>query len=187
MALPLTQGPAEPFTFADLDAIPDDGRRWELIGGSLVVSPAPFGAHQWCVTRLLMVLDQARTPDTVVVPAPYDWRVEATGESFQPDVTVIRRRDFDPKGPLRVIPLLVVEVISPRQESQDRVFKRARYEALGVPAYWIVDPARPSLTELRLTSSGQYTERLTVAGDETFAAGYPFPVSLTPGALAWRG
>jgi Uma2 family endonuclease len=134
-----------------------------------------------------MVLDQASTQDTVVVSAPYDWRVEATGESFQPDVTVIRRGDFDPKGPLRATPLLVVEVISPRQEPQDRVFKRARYEALGVPAYWIVDAARPSLTELRLTSSGQYTERVTVVGGGTFTTDCPFSVSLDPAALAWRG
>jgi Uma2 family endonuclease len=188
MALPIAQDPAEPFTFADLDAMPDDGRRWELISGSLVVSPAPFGAHQWCAARLFRILDEATPRDTVVVPAPYDWRVEATGESFQPDVTVIRRGDFDPDGPLRATPLLVVEIISPRQEAQDRTFKRSRYEALRVPAYWIVDPAAgPSLTELRLSGHGRYTERSAVSGEQTFATDYPFPVELTPAALAWRG
>jgi Uma2 family endonuclease len=186
MALPLTQDPAQPFTFADLDAMPDDGRRWELIGGSLVVSPAPFGAHQWCVTRLVASLDAVCPSDMMVIPAPYDWRVEATGESFQPDVTVIRRSDFDPNGPLRATPLLVVEIISPRGEAQDRMLKRARYEALGVPAYWIVDPAKPSLTELRLSSRGQYIERVTVAGNDTFTTDHPFIVELTPAALAWH-
>jgi Uma2 family endonuclease len=186
MALPLAQGPAEPFTFADLDAMPDDGRRWEVIGGSLVVSPAPLGAHQWCAKVLTVALDAARTSETLAIPAPYDWRVEATGESFQPDVTVIRRDDFDPGGPLRATPLLVVEIISPGREAQDRMFKRARYEALRVPAYWIVDPARPSLTELRLSSRGRYTERATVTGDETFTTDYPFPVELRPAALAWQ-
>jgi Uma2 family endonuclease len=122
----------------------------------------------------------------VVVPAPHDWRVEATRESFQPDVTVIRRGDFDPNGPLRVTPLLVVEIISPGREAQDRMFKRSRYEALGVPAYWIVDPAGPSLTELRLSGRGRYTERSAVAGEQTFATDYPFPVEVTPATLAWR-
>jgi Uma2 family endonuclease len=187
MALPLAQDPAQPFTFADLDAIPDDGRRWELIGGSLVVSPAPFGGHQIAVRELTVLLHAAETPDTLVIPAPYDWRVEATGESFQPDVTVIRRSDFDPNGPLRATPLLAVEIVSPRGEAQDRMLKRARYEALGVPAYWIVDPAKPSLTELRLFSRGQYTEHVAVVGDDTFTTDYPFPVELTPAALAWRG
>lgn len=72
------------------------------------------------------------------------------------------------------------------QEAQDRTFKRARYEALGVPAYWIVDPAKPSLTELRLSSRGRYAERATITGDDTFTTDYPFPVELTPAALAWR-
>lgn len=185
MALSLTQDPAQPFTFADLDAVPDDGRRWELIAGSLVVSPAPFGAHQWCADRLLMLLDRAAAADTVVVSAPYDWRAAATGESFQPDVVVIRRRDFDPGGPLRATPLLVVEVVSPGREPQDRTFKRERYETLRVPAYWIADPAQPSLTELRLSPDGRYSER-TVLGDAVFATGYPFPVEIVPSALTWR-
>jgi Uma2 family endonuclease len=187
MALPIEHYPSEPFTFADLDAMPDDGRRWELIGGSLVVSPAPFGAHPWCAARLFRILDEATPRDTVVVPAPYDWRVEATGESFQPDVTVIRRGDFDPAGPLRATPLLVVEIISPGREAQDRMFKRARYEALRVPAYWIVDPAEPSLTELRVSGRGSYTERSTVVGEQMFVTDYPFPVELSPAALAWHG
>lgn len=187
MALPLTQDPARPFTFTDLDAMPDDGRRWEVIGGSLLVSPAPTGGHQIIARELTVLLRAAETPDTLAVPAPYDWRVEATGESFQPDVMVIRRRDFDPAGPLRATPLLVIEIVSPRREAQDRMFKRARYEALGVPAYWIVDPAGPSLTELRLSSNGEFTPRASVTGDDTFRTDYPFPVQTTPSALTWSG
>lgn len=187
MALPLARDPAEPFTFADLDAMPEDGRRRELIGGSLVVSPAPLGAHQWCAARLFRVLDEASPHDMLVIPAPYDWRVELTGESFQPDLTVIRRADFDPDGPLRATPLLVVEIISPGREAQDRTFKRARYETLGVPAYWIVNPAKPSLTELRLSGQGRYTEQAAVLAEQTFSSGYPFAVHLHLGAIAWRG
>lgn len=186
MALPRTRDPAEPFTFADLDAMPEDGRRRELIGGSLVVSPAPLGTHQWWAGRLFRVLDEASPHEMLVMPAPYDWRVEATGENFQPDLTVIRRSDFDLNGPLRAIPLLAVEIISPGREAQDRTFKRARYESLGVPAYWIVDPATPSLTELRLASTGRYTEQEVVLAEQTFSTGYPFAVQMTLDALAWR-
>ena len=186
MALPLTRDPAEPFTFADLDAMPQDGRRRELISGSLVVSPAPLGAHQWCAGRLFRMLDEASPGDMLVIPAPYDWRVEVTGESFQPDLTVIRRGDFDPDGPLRATPLLAVEIISPGREAQDRTFKRARYEALGVPAYWIVDPARPSLTELRLSSRGRYIEQASVLAEDDFSTEYPFDVRLALPAISWR-
>src|SRR5699024_4927258 len=105
--------PARPFTFADLDESPDDGRRWELIAGSLVVTPAPFGRHQLAVRRVTDALAVSEPHTMLVLPAPYDWRVTETGESFQPDVLVIRRSDFDPDGPLRATPLLVIEVVSP--------------------------------------------------------------------------
>jgi Uma2 family endonuclease len=186
MVLPLTRDPAEPFTFGDLDAMPEDGRRRELIGGSLVVSPAPLGTHQWWAGQLFRLLDEASPHEMLVIPAPCDWRIEASGESFQPDLTVIRRGDFDPEGPLRATPLLVVEIVSPGREAQDRTFKRARYETHGVPAYWIVDPAAPSLTELRLSSRGRYTEQAAVLGEQTFSTGYPFAVKLALGALVWR-
>jgi len=55
-----------------------------------------------------------------------------------------------------------------------------------VPAYWIVNPAVPSLTELRQANGG-YIEEITVTGGATFTTGYPFPVELTPSALAWPG
>ncbi|MGH3318994.1 MAG: Uma2 family endonuclease [Streptosporangiaceae bacterium] len=183
----LTENPARPFTFADLDEAPDDGRRWELIAGSLVVSPSPFGAHQWCVGRVYRLLDDASTSDTAVLPAPYDWRVEATEESFRPDVVVIRRTDFDPAGHLRSTPLLVAEVVSPGGGVPDHTLKRDRYEALGIPSYWIVDPAKPSLTELRLSGNGRYVEWATVTGEETFATDRPFGVEVTPAALSRSG
>lgn len=186
-ATPLAGEPAQAFTFADLDDAPDDGRRWEVITGSLVVSPAPFFAHQWCVGRLYRLLDEASVPGTLVVPAPYDWHVEATGESFQPDITVVRRADVNPNGPLTATPLLVVEVVSPGREDHDRTIKRARYEALGVPSYWIVDPADPALTELRRSAQGHYVESATARGDETFTTDQPFPVELTPAVLTWTG
>lgn len=185
MATPLTGDPARPFTLADLDASPDDGRRWELIAGSLVVTPAPFGAHQLCVMELAAALRAARKPDTLVLPAPYDWQVEATGESFQPDVMVVRRADFDPQGPLRATPLLVVEVLSAGGAERDQTFKRGRYEALGVPSYWIVDPnsTPPALTELRRSKQGRYVEWATTTGAEQFTTEHPFPVSLVPSEL----
>lgn len=185
MAMPLTQDPAQPFSIAELDDSPDDGRRWELIAGSLVVSPAPSGAHQWAVGQLYRQLDEASTADALALPAPYDWQVPATRESFQPDVMVIRRTDFDPAGPLRATPLLVAEVVSPTGKDQDYTVKRARYEALGVPSYWIVDPDAPKLTELRLAPHGHYVEWSVVTGGETFTADQPFAVKVAPAALTY--
>jgi hypothetical protein len=52
-----------PFTVADLDRTPDDGRRYELLDGSLIVSPRPVIAHQWVATRLTGVLLMACPED----------------------------------------------------------------------------------------------------------------------------
>jgi Uma2 family endonuclease len=61
-----------------------------------------------------------------------------------------------------------------------------RYETLGVPGYWIVDPVRPSLTELRLSSDGRYTQQAAVFADQTLSTGYPFAVQVALSVLAWR-
>lgn len=181
--MPAINDPARPFTLADLDEAPDDGRRWELIAGSLVVTPAPFGRHQLAVRRLTDALGRAEPPELLALPAPYDWRVSDTGESFQPDILVVHRSDFDPDGPLRATPVLVIEVVSPRGKDQDHTVKRARYEALGVPSYWIIDPAVPSVIQLRLSDQGGYVERAVATGDASFTTEIPFPVEFTPLSL----
>src|SRR5260370_3148484 len=59
-----------PFTVADLDRLPDDGRRYELLDGVLIVSPRPTTIHQWVAGRLARVLDAACPVDLCVVPGP---------------------------------------------------------------------------------------------------------------------
>jgi Uma2 family endonuclease len=174
--------PARPFVAADLDSMPADGYRREVIGGALIVTPAPAGRHQLCVLRLSHVLERARPSGLVVIPAPYDWR-PAGGESFQPDLMVIRREDFDPDGPLRSTPLLVGEVLSPSSQALDRHVKRLRYVALGVPAFWIVDPVEPSIGVLRLGADGRYVEAGAARGADRLQADFPYPLQVTPADL----
>jgi Uma2 family endonuclease len=174
------------FSFDDLDNAPDDGLRRELIDGSLVVSPSPVGRHQLTVRRITRLLEDASTSATMVLQAPYDWRVAETLESFQPDVLVFRAADFDPDGYLWATPRLCVEVTSPSHPGLDTVTKRERYRALGVPAYWIVDPAEPSVTELRLRE-GRYDEAQTAASDKEFVTDWPFAVRVVPAALVRIG
>src|SRR5215475_934401 len=63
---------AEGFTVEDLTEMPDDGRRYELVDGVLVVSPAPRPRHQLAAFRLGEILTRASPPDLVVIPAPID-------------------------------------------------------------------------------------------------------------------
>ncbi len=162
--------------------MPDDGYRREVIGGALVVTPSPVGRHQRCVTRLSFHLQRACPADLEVIVSPYDWR-PPSGESFQPDLMVIRRADFDPDGPLRATPLLIVEVLSASNAEQDRAVKRARYEALGVPAYWIVDPVTPAISALRRNVRGRYVEAARASRGQPLVVDFPFAVELTPAEL----
>lgn len=181
MAVEVTQA-ARPFTYDDLEAMSDDGYRREIIEGTLFVTPAPNGAHQRVGGKLYARLLAGETPETMAMQAPYDWRVP-DGGSVQPDLMVIRRRDFDPNGPLpqTAQPLLVVEVLSPSNRAQDRLLKRDLYERLGVPAYWIVDPLEPSIVSLRL-ADGRYEVEYEGAG--SFRTGWPFPLEVELADLA---
>jgi Uma2 family endonuclease len=170
----------EALTVDDVDAIPDDGHRYELVDGTLLVTPAPATAHQQCVSALVELLRPAGRPDYIVLPAPYDWVVDRHTK-FQPDVVVARRDDV---GELRLerTPALVVEVLSPSTRLADLTLKRSAYERAGVPHYWVVDPAVPSVTALALGPSG-YEEVASAAGTEPFTADAPFAVTVVPASL----
>lgn len=182
MAIQAT-GPARPFRVEDLEGTPDDGYRREIIGGSLIVTPAPSLGHQRASGVLYAQLFAAETARTMVVAAPCDWRLPDCG-SVQPDLLVISREDFEAGGPLAATatPLLVVEILSPSDADKNLSVKRHLYEALRVPAYWIVDVTVPSVTVLRL-SDGGYTIDVEVTGHDELVTDWPFPVRVIPSRL----
>ena len=171
---------ASPFTYADLQGMPDDGRRYEILDGALLVTPSPGTAHQVCVGALYVLLRQHRRPGDIVMLSPFDY-VISESTVLEPDVLVARRDDLGAAN-LAATPLLVVEVRSPSTGRIDRTAKRSAYEEAGVPAYWIVDPAVPSVTVLELVDGG-LTEVAVVAGESSYEALVPFPVPITPARL----
>ncbi|OBI73098.1 hypothetical protein A5663_07140 [Mycobacterium sp. E740] len=166
-----------PLTVRDLETMPDDGRRHELVDGVLIVSPAPGTRHQIVAYRLFAVLDAARHPEFAVMGAPYAVH-QGDHIELQPDVLVGRVGDFTAKD-LPVPPVLVVEVLSPSTALIDLNTKKAVYERLGIPDYWVVDPDEPRLTAYELLS-GRYSECASIAGDSAFEASRPYPVRVVP-------
>ena len=164
----------------DLDLMPDDGHRYELIDGVLIVSPAPILRHQRAVMRLSVAIYDA-CPDTAeVLPAPFDV-VLANDTVIQPDVLVARNANLterDLPGP----PLLAIEVLSPSTRGIDLLLKKERLARAGCPHYWTVDPAVPSITAWELRDD-EYTRSAEVTGDDEFTVTDPFPISLVPAAL----
>lgn len=122
-------------------ALPEDGRKHEVIDGVLFVSPAPAWRHQRAVQRLSADLDNWLRPSRVleVFGAPPDLEFSPR-RMVIPDVLVVSRPPRRP--PKRVEPsvvLLVVEVLSPGTARTDRHVKRRLYASEGVREYWIVD------------------------------------------------
>lgn len=174
------------WTVDDLDALPDDGLRHELIDGILVVTPGPVWAHQGVLGSLFTHLRQACPRDRRVLLAPFDWRPHHR-TSLEPDILVARYPDLAavPQGKnLVAAPLLAVEIASPSTRRYDRTAKLSVYQEAGVASYWLVepDPEVPSLTVLEL-DGGRYVERALITGDQSWTGEQPFPITLRPSDL----
>lgn len=169
-----------PLTRADLEQLPDDGHRYELIDGSLIVSPAPRLGHQTMVGNLYVLLRAACPVDLQVILAPFAVAL-ADDTEVQPDLLVAPRAQFTDKelpGP----PLLAVEVLSPSTRRVDLLLKRDRLQSAGVPSYWLVDPETLTVTVLEL-QEGTYREVAVVGGDEVVEVQRPFSVRIEPARL----
>ena len=186
----LTQQRSEPqpasgaWTYDDLLALPDDGRRWEIIEGVLYEMPSPSWAHAAIIANLLLAwIALVRRLGGTIVTAPVDVFFPGAAP-VQPDILVAlpgnpgrpSRRGFEGA------PDLVVEVLSPSTRRFDLLLKRSRLEAAGCEHYWVVDPDEPSITAWTLVD-GTYREVARAAGAESFDLGSPFPVSFTPSSL----
>jgi Uma2 family endonuclease len=180
----MTHMPVRPrdrvWTIADLAELPDDGLRYELVDGTLLVSAAPSKVHQRVLGNLYAALRLACPVELEVFFAPTDYQPTST-RSLQPDLLVVRRDD--PGQVAVTTPLvLAVEVLSPSSRSIDRVLKRALYEQSGVAHYWVVDTDQPSITAWTLGEGG-YGESAVVSGGQVLSVEQPFPISVVPTRL----
>ncbi len=140
-----------PLTLADLEAMPDDGRRYELIGGAIVMTPAPLPLHQRVSRNLGRLIENAAPFGSEVFDAPIDLDLPG-GQRVQPDLVVVPAASVGTKR-LTLPVLLVVEIVSAGSRTNDRATKRLAYAEAGVPAYWLVDPDDGRVTCLRLAGS----------------------------------
>jgi Uma2 family endonuclease len=139
MGMPVTRH----FTAADLATIPDDGQRYEVLRGELLVTPAPGGWHQVMLARLFAALlpyVQANGLADQLLTAPVDITL-GPDTVLEPDLFVADTAAFLRSGLSTDVTnlFLVVEVISPSTGRADRTLKRPEYQEHGIPQYWIVD------------------------------------------------
>jgi Uma2 family endonuclease len=175
-----------PLTYADYAALPDDGCRYELIDGELLVTPSPSSAHQWAVGSLHAILRQhVREKDLgLVFVSPLD--VILTERSApQPDVVFVERgnRERVTDRAIEGAPTLVVEVLSPSRPALDLVKKRKLYRENAIPHYWIADLEKRTLEGLVL-GRDDYSTEARFSGDEQ-AVLSPFPGLVIPLSEVW--
>ena len=134
----------ETITWRDAQRMPDDGNRYEAIGGELFMTAAPNFRHQKVSQRVFKELDRIlqEPGHGEVVYAPFGVEFPATDEGVQPDLLFVsnERREILGSDWIRGAPDLVVEILSPSTASHDRGIKLELYERQGVREYWIVDP-----------------------------------------------
>ncbi len=147
MAMPLPQLPALPdfsrrdWTVDEMRALPDDGTRYEVIDGELLVMPAPSRVHQRAVLQLALLLaPYVENFAFEAVVAPSEVRFSRR-RVVQPDVFVAPRTTGRSESQIEQSErlTLVVEVSSPSSARLDRYKKRHLYQSERVPEYWIVD------------------------------------------------
>jgi Uma2 family endonuclease len=182
MSQPVIPDLGRPFTVDDLADMPDDGRRYELIDGVLLVSPAPGWAHQEMALALGTYLRAEAPPDLRVLVAPFAVRTSLSNE-VQPDVIVARYADLT-EACLPVAPALAAEVLSPSTKLHDRNTKKAHYERIGALSYWLLDPTGDGAIEVfELDTDGRLQLVLAATGEETVTVTRPFAIELCPARL----
>jgi Uma2 family endonuclease len=131
------------WTAAMVRALPDDGNRYEVVDGELLMTPSPSWPHQRAVRELLLELAPYVRLQAIgeLLPSPADIELDPHG-LVQPDLFVqglVSGRlpaGWNVGAPL----LLAIEVLSPSTARADRTVKRRRFQRARVPEYWIVDP-----------------------------------------------
>ncbi len=163
------------WTADDLALLPDDGRRYEVVDGSLLVSPPPTNFHQGLAFELALLLRQHQPPGyRTLSPGSVDL---GPHHLRQPDIVLVAAGAVSSAGPLAASPsevLLAVEVMSPGSVTEDRITKPAVYAAAGIPHFWRLEADEPGLRLLiHREAGGVYRESARFAGNDVVEVTQP--------------
>ncbi len=172
-----------PWTFDDLDQLPDNGWRYEVVDGSLLMTPPPTDFHQAVGRRLFLQLVRQAPPEWEPV---YEVAFRVRTDGRVPDLAV-----FPAGMPVRPRKVayqasdfaLLIEVVSPSTRGMDRVLRPAEYAAAGVPFYWRVETEPAVEVFAYELVDGAYIERARVSKGIAQVPG-PFSLSIDVDALS---
>jgi len=155
-----------------VDARPhSDFNHYELVHGRIVMTPPAGWLHGSIEGRVVSLLDQhvSRHRLGIVFGSSTGYNLPS-GDTLEPDASYVATGRFAAHPPtrpeefLRLVPNLVVEILSPGSAKRDRLEKKALYEANGVDEYWIVDGRHRAVTLFSLGPNGYDAGRTVIAG-----------------------
>lgn len=173
-------------TYEDYCALPDDGKRHEILDGELYMTPSPSRSHQRFAGNLFIVLKpfvEARGLGEVFI-APFDVILAKT-TVVVPDLVFVSRGRLDivTNRGVEGSPDLVVEILSPDSARRDRVEKGQLYARYGVRHFWVADPEARTLEVFEAGDEG-YRRTAQLTGGADFAPAL-FPGLSIPLASLW--
>jgi Uma2 family endonuclease len=170
------------WTIADIDALPENGLRYELVDGVPRVMNPPKKNHQQAARRLATALESAVSSEIEIVEAV--GVVLAEDNRPIPDVlALVAGQDGEESNFPAAGVLLVAEVVSPSSRSDDRFRKPAQYAQAGIPVYLRVELDPPLVVAYAIGPDGLYVETGRAEPGERLTLTEPFAFSLDPAVL----
>ena len=159
-------------TYEEFRRLPDDGKRYELIGGEVHLTPAPHTKHQYVVHNLDIPLSVYVQKNKLgdVWTAPLDVRLSGD-TALQPDLIFVSdaRAEIIQEDWIAGAPDLVVEVLSPSTAAYDRATKLPAYAEAGVPEFWLIDSQAKTVEVLKLQGKKYFVDAI-LAGDQVLTS-----------------
>jgi len=161
--------PQGSWTYEDYAALPDDGNRYEIVNGVLIMAPSPSPEHQGIVIEIVSYLrihvKLAGLGRVFTAPLDVDLGPKNV---LQPDIVVMLNNHLDRVQEKKIVgaPDLVVEIASPSTAAYDRLTKYEKYAHAGITEYWIVKPTRRTVEVLVLEGT-EYRSLGIFRGEQT--------------------
>ncbi|MFI2284424.1 Uma2 family endonuclease [Nocardia beijingensis] len=187
--MPVPRG--DRWTAADLDHMPENGLRYEVLNGQLVVNAVPTPRHQWLIKSLVRALDAVSPPNHIVLTGV---GLLSGDDEPIPDLMVVADSiDVDARGVPAHQVELVVEVVSKSTTLQDRMVKPVVYAEAGITNYWRFEPnafkgqlpgeSLPVLFAHELGADHTYELTHRVSAGNTVTLRSPFEFTIDPATL----
>jgi len=143
-------------TYDQYRLMPEDGKRYELVNGELLMTPSPTPKHQRILNEINLALSahvkRNRLGEVFIAPVDVVFDEHTV---LEPDLLFIRsaRAPIVGEKAIHGAPDLVVEILSPSSFYHDLRVKMSLYGKFGVEEYWIVDPEKETIEQYRIAGA----------------------------------